>query len=487
VPSQQILQICVYPFSGAAQLHMALSKPNVLLIHADQHRADCIAANGHPLIQTPHLDRLAQEGINFIQAFCPIPLCTPARASLLTGVWPGQHGSITNHGAEAGRPFDSRLPTFSQILRKAGYFLGYVGKWGVDSHHDPTHYGFHAYIAEKDYVRWREGQGLPPRPNKNGWFGETDTAITPAQSRPAWTANQAIELLRYAARRAKPFFIRWDPSEPHLPNVVPEPYASLYPPAQIAPWHNFADALADKPYIQRQQRRTWGIEGWTWEQWGPVVSRYLGEVTLLDHQVGRLLVELDELGLAENTVVFYTADHGDLCGGHGMIDKHFVMYDELVRVPLLVRWPAQIRPGRRSEAFIIHSLDLAATFCELAGVAIPRSFAGRSLLPLLRQDDAGMDQGWRQDIFATYYGNQFGLYSQRMVRNRRWKYVWNATAEDELYDLASDPGELTNLAAAPAQDQPLVLMRQRLVHWMEQTQDSLLNGWTRSQLLSGAK
>jgi arylsulfatase A-like enzyme len=468
-------------------LRTTLSRPNILLIHADQHRADCIAANGHPLIHTPNLDQLAQEGVNFTQAFCPIPLCTPARISLLTGAWPAQHGSIANHDTEAGRSFEANLPTFSQILREAGYFLGYVGKWGVDPKNDPAHYGFHTYIAEKDYTSWRQGQGLAPRPHKNRWFGETDTAITPDQSRLAWTANQALALLRVAAAGAKPFFIRWDPSEPHLPNVVPEPYASLYPPAQIAAWGNFADALVNKPYIQRQQRRTWGIDGWTWEQWRPVVSRYLGEITLLDHQVGRLLAELDELGLAENTMVIYTADHGDLCGSHGMIDKHFVMYDELVRVPLLVRWPGRVRSGRKSEAFVSHSLDLAATLCELAGAVLPRSFAGKSLLPLLRQDNPETDREWRQDVFATYHGNQFGLYSQRMVRNRCWKYVWNATAEDELYDLASDPGELTNLAGTPTQGQQLAFMRLRLVDWMEQIKDPLLNGWTRNQLLGGAK
>jgi arylsulfatase A-like enzyme len=372
-------------------------------------------------------------------------------------------------------------------LRNAGYFLGYVGKWGVDPKNDPTHYGFHTYIAEQGYASWRQEQGLGPRPQRNRWFGETDPEITPGQSRLAWTANQAISLLRQAAAQPAPFFIRWDPSEPHLPNVVPEPYASLYPPAQIAPWGNFADDLIDKPYIQRQQRRTWGIDGWTWEQWAPLVGRYLGEITLLDHQLGRILAALDELGLAENTVVIYTADHGDLCGGHGMIDKHFVMYDELVRVPLLVRWPAQIRPGRKVEAFVSHSLDLAATFCELAEAALPPTFAGKSLLPLFRQDISEMDHGWRQDIFATYHGNQFGLYSQRMVRDRRWKYVWNATAEDEMYDLACDAGELTNLAARPEYGRQLAYMRLRLVDWMEQTKDPLLNGWTRSQLSGGAK
>jgi arylsulfatase A-like enzyme len=227
--------------------------------------------------------------------------------------------------------------------------------------------------------------GLPPKPNTNRWFRETDPYITPEQSQLAWGADMTVQLLRHAAQGNAPFFLRWDPSEPHLPNVVPEPYASMYPPATIPPWPNFADPLTGKPFIQHQQRRTWGIDQWGWSDWAPIVGRYLGEITLLDHQLGRVLATLDELGIAENTVVIYTADHGDLCGAHGMIDKHYVMYDELVRVPLIVRWPGQIAANQNCGAFISSAVDLAATFCDLAGVERPSTFAGQSILPLVTE------------------------------------------------------------------------------------------------------
>lgn len=464
-----------------------MPQPNILFIQADQHRADCIGVNGGgppgALLQTPNLDQLARDGINFTHAFCPIPVCTPSRTSLLTGVWPLQHGCIMNPDTEAGRSMFSGLPTFSEILQAAGYYLGYVGKWGVDPKRDPTEFGFTDYVAERGYAQWRKAQNLPPKPATNRWFGEVDPWITGDQSALAWGARETIGLLQKAAHQAQPFFIRWDPSEPHLPNVVPEPYASLYPPANIKPWPSFPDPLEHKPYIQQQQLRTWHLDGWTWEQWAPIVARYLGEITLLDHQIGRVLAALDELGLSENTVVIYTADHGDLCGGHGMIDKHFVMYDELVRVPLLVRWPAQIKAGSMSDAFICAGLDLAVTFCALAGVEPPPTFGGSSLLPIA----AGATQTSRPDIFASYFGNQFGLYSQRMVRDRRWKYVWNATAEDELYDLENDPGEISNLATQPDYAAELARLRLRLLAWLEQTQDRLLNGWTREQLTQGNK
>lgn len=229
-------------------------------------------------------------------------------------------------------------------------------------------------------------------------------------------------------------------------------------------------------------RETWGVEGWTWNDWAPVVARYLGTISLLDAQIGRILDTLDRLKLADNTLVIYSADHGDLCGGHGMMDKHYVCYDDVVRVPLIVRWPGRIAtPGSVCDAFVSHEIDLAATFCDLAGVAIPPTFQGQSLVPLLRNGASTND---RPDIFAQYMGSQFGLFSQRMVRDRRWKYVWNAVAEDELYDLAADPGEITNRAADPACADETRRLRARLVAWMEQIGDPLLNEWTRPLLLA---
>jgi arylsulfatase A-like enzyme len=166
-----------------------------------------------------------------------------------------------------------------------------------------------------------------------------------------------------------------------------------------------------------------------------------------------------------------------------MIDKHYVMYEDVVHVPLIVRWPGVAAPGARCPAFVSSALDLAATFCRAAGVPIPDTFQGQSLLPLLA-DPASRG---RSDIFCVYAGNQFGLYSQRMLRDVRWKYVWNATAVDELYDLQTDPGELHNLAADPGYADELRRLRHRLVAWMQETGDRLLNGWTRTQLIEGRK
>lgn len=462
-----------------------MSSPNILLIHSDQHRYDCLGANGHPFLKTPNLDRLAGEGVDFSHAFCPIPLCTPARSCLLSGQWSFRHGCIANSDTEAFRPMAEDTPVFSTALRDRGYFLGYIGKWHVDAARGPTEYGFHTYTGERVYAGWRKNLGLPPVPRSNAWFGETDPHITPEQSRLAWGADRVIDLLEERSASQPPFFIRWDPSEPHLPNCVPEPYASMYPAKMIPEWPGFRESFDRKPFIQRQQLHTWGLTDWTWDDWAPVVSRYLGEISLLDAQIGRVLEALDRSGAGKETLVVYTSDHGDMCGSHRMIDKHFVMYDDVVRVPLIMRPPGEAASGRISDAFVSSAIDLASTICEVAGAVRPESFMGKSLLPLLGKE-AERDNG-RSDIFSAYHGNQFGLYSQRMVRDRRWKYVWNAVAEDELYDLEADPGELMNRAADPAASAELRRLQKRLVHWMEGTGDRLLNQWTRKQLEEGKK
>jgi len=454
------------------------ARPNILFILSDQHRHDCLAAAGHPFIRTPNMDRLAREGMLFENAFTPSPVCSPARASLLTGQWPGEHLQIANPGTEAPGGFDPSLRTWPEALRDAGYFLAHIGKWGSHPKRAPADFGFAECVPDRHYAAWRRTAGLPPGV-RGSYFKPVANPDKPEHTRLAWGADNVIRIVRDRAGRNEPFLVRWDTSEPHPPHVPPEPYASMYPPSSVPPWPGFADTLAGKPHIQRKQRTTWGADDWTWDRWAPLVARYMGEVSLLDHQAGRILAALDETGLAENTVVIYTTDHGGMCGNHGMFDKHFVMYDDVVRVPLLVRWPGRIAPASVCRDFVCNATDLASTICEMAGAPCPPTFRGVSLLPAM----SGSGGTGRSDIFATYHGNQFGLYSQRMVRDFRWKYVWNASAEDELYDLASDPGELVNRATDPACAGELDRLRLRLISWMENTNDPLLNAWTRAAML----
>ena len=467
-------------------------RPNILLLQSDQHRYDCVGIHGHPLLETPHLDALASQGTRFSHAFCPIPVCIPTRNSLVYGVWPTRHLSIANWDTEAPRPARDDLPAWPNLLADAGYHLGLVGKWHVHPTRGPEEFGHAEHVPLEHYRDWRAAQGLSRHLTENRYFGCTDAEARPDQTQLAWGADRVIEMIRANAGR-QPFCITWCTEEPHPPCQPPEPYASMYPPKEIPPWPSYPDPLESKPYIQAQQRRSWGIESWSWERWAPIVGRYLGVVRLLDDQVGRILAALDELGLAEDTLVVYTPDHGDTCGGHGMFDKHYILYDDVVRVPLMVRWPGHVPAGAVCDAFVSNSLDLAATFCQAAGVPTPATFQGQSLLPLMAPipgtaiPGAGDTTNARDDIYATYFGNQFGLYSQRMVRDRRWKYIYNATAEDEMYDLATDPGEVRNRALDPSCAQDLARLRQRMVDWMEASEDPLLNTWIRGQLLEGRK
>lgn len=455
--------------------------PNILLIHCDQHRFDCVGVNGHAQLRTPHLDALAAGGVNFTHAFTPTAICSPARASLLCGLWPTQHGCRSIPGTELYRPADRHLPVFSRLLQQAGYQLGWVGKYHREFDAVPAELGWDDYISEDAYRAWREAQGLPPVPQANGWFGEVDSAVTPEQTRLAWGADRILDFMARYQADGRPWVLRWDPSEPHLPCIPSAAYAAHYPPETVAPWPSFADDLAGKPYIQHQQRRTWRVDGWTWEQWAPVVARYLAVIEELDTQVGRLLAALERHGVAGDTLVIYSTDHGDLCGGHGMMDKHFVMYDDVMRVPFIARFPGRLPEGVSSPAFVLNELDTPVTLLAAAGIPVPPSFVGHSLFDIV----AGQESAQRPDVYGMWQGGQFGLYTQRMVRTREWKYIWNTTAEDELYDLRQDPGELVNRATDPACAETLGALRQRLLEHMRQINDPLLNPWNRDQLANG--
>lgn len=466
------------------RLTVSTQRPNILLIHSDQHRQDCLGINGHPLVKTPHLDRLAREGVNFTHAFTPTAICSPARASLMTGVWPTQHRCLSIPPCDPYRPADPKLPVWSTLLRDAGYWMGYAGKFHQELTGTPLDHGFHEYHSQSGYARWRQEQGIPavqPRSGPFGYFGDVDVHASPEQTFIGWCAARTSEMIERAVGRGEPFCVRWDPPEPHLPCMPPEPFASMYDPRDVPPWPSFGDPLKDKPYIQRQQLRTWKVQGWTWKDWQRTVALYLGVISHIDQQIGRVLDVLDRLGVADNTLVLYSADHGDLCGGHGMMDKHFVMYDDVMRVPMIARWPGELNGGAVCDEFVTNEMDMAATLCGAAGVPVPATFVGTDLC------NVATGRVRRDAVYGQWTGAQLGLFTQRMVRDRQWKYIWNATDVDELYDLHADAGELRNRAADPACAEVLASMRRRLVNWMDEVRDPAGSDWVRVVLLEGNK
>lgn len=455
-----------------------MKRPNILLIHSDQHRYDGIATHGNGVISTPNLDRLADEGATYPHAFSTCPICTPARASLLTGAWATTHRSLCIPTSDFYQPARRELPVITELLADAGYYVGWVGKYHGELEGTPTDHGVHDYVSNHGYRRWAEEAGFADhRRHAKGLFGSVLEDRSATQTPVAWQTDRALELLEKAVDESvdqRPFFIRWDPPEPHLPCHPAKDSHELYDDVEIPPWASFPDALEGKPEPQRRQHEIWGTYGWTWEDWEPIVRLYYAAITEIDHHVGRLLSRLDELGLAEDTLVVYTCDHGDFAGGHGLFDKHFNMYDDVLRVPLIARWPGRIVPRTRPDGFVSQEIDLARTFLEAAGVAAPESFVGQNLVA---------PEAPREDIFSQYFGTESGMYSSRMIRNTRWKYVWNALHRDELYDLEHDPGEVTNLIDDPRYEDELSGLRQRLVEWMEDVGDRLCNAWTKVELL----
>jgi arylsulfatase A-like enzyme len=448
-----------------------MSKPNILVIYSDQHRFDCLGAHGHPQLKTPHLDRLAAEGGDFLHAFTPVPMCVPARCSMLSGQWPSQHGVVFNFDGETFKPLDPTLPNLGKTLQQAGYRTAHIGRWHVDRTRPATEYGFDSFLSDWNYHAWRAEQGQPPLPKMpDCWAGEVD-CVDPDQSRLAWAADRVIEKIDELAEGDQPFFLRWHTVEPHLPCFPTQPFADLYKAEDLAPWPGFADTFEGKPAIQKQMHKKWGVEGWTWDDWAPVVARYLAVITEFDHHIGRVLDALKQAGLEETTLVVYTADHGDMCGSHGMVDKHFVLYDDVTRVPFIARGPG-VDAGTVRDDFVSNAVDLPATLCAVAETEKPESFSGKNVL----------EPTGREDIFSTYSGNQYGGYSQRMVRDRRWKYIWNLTAEDELYDLKTDPGELINRAKDPTVRSERNRLKQRMIAWLEEVNDPMLNPFSRNEL-----
>lgn len=484
-------------------------RPNVLLVLTDQERYDASAA-GEPPVATETMDRLSSEGMRFSQAFTPISICSSARASLLTGQFPHGHGMLNNcHEDDAiRRELPDGIPTFSERLEENGYDCTYTGKWHVGRERTPETYGFR-YLGGSDvhhddideaFREYRADRGEPvgevdledelytgrdPRDPSEGTFVAATTPIDVEDTRAWFLAERTIDALEAHADGegsddgSARFFHRADFYGPHHPYVVPEPYASMYDPAEIEPPDSYAETFDGKPRVHENYLHYRGVAGFDWELWAEAVAKYWGFVTLIDDQLERILEALETLGLAEGTAVVHASDHGDFVGGHRQFNKGPLMYDDTYRIPLQVRWPDVVEPGSHCDA-PVHLHDLAATFLEMADAPVPDSFDARSLVPVLEAgDDAAsdtvgvddVDGEWPDSAFAQYHGDEFGLYSQRMVRTDRYKYVYNGPDIDELYDLESDPAELQNLIDHPEYKDVRREMRGRLIEWMRETDD----------------
>ena len=474
----KLLRICLL-FAVAAS-HFAVPaqtrrppRPNIIYIMTDDHAAHAIGAYGSRVNNTPHLDRLAHEGALLTNVFATNSICTPSRAAILTG----QYSHI--NGVTMFNRFDSSRMTVARHLQKGGYYTGMVGKWHLGS--DPV--GF-------DYWNILPGQGA--------YF---DPVFYTATSEKKYAGRYATEVITDLAvdflkdrPKGKPFFLMmhhkaphrpWDPAKAHA-----EHFASQHIPEPVTFWDSYetrTDALheneqrvaadlnnrdlklkppsglgepelakwfAAKPVsvtITRDGKEVTltgeALVRWKYQRY---MQDYLAAVQSVDDSVGQVLAYLDKAGLARNTMVVYTSDQGFFLGDHGMFDKRF-MYEESIRMPFLVRWPARIKPATKSDAIALN-VDFAPTFLDLARLPRSDEMQGRSLLPIL---DRRTPTDWRKSMYYRYYHDP-GNHNTRAhygVRTQTHKliYFWKKN-QWELFDLINDPYELHNLYGEPGQD-----------------------------------
>ncbi|MFJ2259188.1 sulfatase-like hydrolase/transferase [Streptomyces sp. NPDC087844] len=471
---------------------------NLLFLMTDQHRVDTLGCYGNPHVATPNLDRLAATGTRFDRFYTPTAICTPARASLLTGQAPFRHKLLANHERNVGYLEDLAEDafTFPAALAERDYQLGLVGKWHVGTHRNAASYGFegpdlpgwHNPVDHPDYLAHLKERDLPAYRITDPVRGTTPNGnpgnlLAARLQQPVeatfehYLATRAIELLERYAADGRPFYLATHFFGPHLPYLLPDAYYDLYDPELVELPASIAETFEGKPPVQRNYSAHWTFDTMPLEVTRKLIAVYWGYVTLVDEQIGRILTRLDELGLEDDTSVFFTADHGEFTGAHRLHDKGPAMYEDIYRIPGIIRVPGQ-PPQERTE--FVSLTDCTATILELAGCDPTPATDSRSLLPLVR----GEHPEWPEELLAEFHGHHFP-YPQRMLRDNRYKLVVNPDSVNELYDLESDPHELTNRYPDPELEAVRLRLMRRLYDLLRERGDNF-HHWMTSMYDIGA-
>ncbi|MFA6948506.1 MAG: sulfatase-like hydrolase/transferase [Eubacteriales bacterium] len=460
-----------------------MKKPNILYIQYDQQRYDCVSMTGKYPVRTPNLERIANNGAFFTKAYTPIPVCAPARQALFSGRRPEAAGGLWNpHIVFPVGHIDAADYSWTRAVHDSGYATGYVGCWEVNPDAAPSDYGFERFVSRGEINKYVAEHTPAGAEYKNGFFGDANP-VPLEDSFTHQVARHAIAMLRDFTASGKPFYIHLDSPEPHLPCRPSAPFDTMYDPDKIPAWDSIGETFDGKPYIQRQQLYNWELENRTWNEWKRTAAMYYGIISQYDDAVGRILDELDRLGETENTIIIYATDHGDMCGGHRLIDKHYNMYEDITHVPLAIRWDGHISPQRYT-GYVQTMLDLPATLMGLLGMDVPEGkFQGADLTNALIR---GEHTDGRDFAVSTYNGQQFGLFCERMIVTEGYKYVWNLTDTDEFYDHASDPAELKNEIHNDKYTEIIAGLRKKLYGELERCYDPII-GWNKKQLLEGRK
>ncbi len=474
-------------------------RPNFVFIMSDDHAAHAISAYGSRINDTPQLDRIAAGGMRFDRCFCTNSICTPSRASILTGTYNHVNGVTT-----LDTHMDNRLTTFPKLLRDAGYQTAMIGKWhlGHGPRHDPT--GF-------DFWRVLPGQGHYHDPVMLGPSNDPEHPhATEVIERSGYVTDLITDdCLDWLDRRDpdRPFLLLCHHKAPHR-HWEPSPaHATLYDDVDIPePATMFDDHATRAAVVQAMKMRLLDLDPvldlkspvppgldeddevrWRYQRY---IKDYLRTIASIDDNVGRLLDRLDDESIADDTVVVYTSDQGFFLGDHGWFDKR-LMYEESLAMPFLVRYPRLVEPGTTTEAMALN-VDVTPTFLELAGIDVPADVQGVSLVPVLRGE---RPDGWRTSIYYRYWMHRDGAHNVPAhygVRTETHKLIcyYNDPLDQpgangpvdpiewELFDLAADPMETTNVITEPSYEPVLTELRAELARLQRDVGDDPYPGAT---------
>jgi arylsulfatase A-like enzyme len=445
-------------------------RPNILVVLLDDLRWDTLGYAGHPHVKTPQIDRIANEGVNFKNAFCTTSLCSPSRASLLSGVYAHRHG-VTNNFTE----FPAGMNSFPKVLQQAGYATAYVGKYHMGEGNDEPRPGFEYFVTHKG-----QGKYFDTEFNLNGERREVEkgyytTVVT----------DIALDWLQ-RDHQGRPWMMILGHKAPHSFYTPEDKYKTAFDDVDVK-YPESAFSLDDKPAWIKERLATWhGIYGplFEWRKKFPderpeavadfanMVHAYWSTILSVDDSVGRLRAWLDESGQLDNTIIVFVGDNGLLEGEHGMVDKR-TMHEPSIRIPMAVRYGGLTRDPRAVDEQVL-TVDLAPSLLELAGAPAIRGIDGRSWVKLVREGDPD----WRRSWFYYYnYEKEFPYTPNvRGIRSAEWKYVHYPRGDGspdthlpELYDLRTDPGELTNLARSSEHASTMERLRTELGQLMAAT------------------
>jgi len=490
-----------------------VSRPNILLIQVDQLSAESLGLYGNPLVKTPALEALASEGVLFQTCYCNYPACVPSRASMFTGRYASTIRSHANF-----MHLNPRETTLVHALRKAGYQTALVGKnhTFTDGSEPGTHGGncYSAFLSDAghaertdelhrlfDFVRegghsgivegYEDDEGVQQMSRwamDHCWrspapYGKNPNPYTKGGS--YLLGNTAIQYLRSRRDLSRPFFLWLSFPDPHTPYQAPEPYATMYDPADVPLPPK--DDLNGKPERQMVAHLMDAMDTVDDEHLQRVRAIHYGMINFVDDNIRRVLVTLDELGLREDTLILFVSDHGDSMGAHGLIQKHNGFYDSFARVPFIVSWPGHITP--RTSDCLTELVDVMPSILDLAGVEIPFGVQGHSLAPLLLNQDytpkefVVIESGeagnppkvsdikrrpsgpWDDSCFVWCAYREAWLGRGKSIRTRRWKLNVYTNGEGELYDMEEDPDELHNLFDDPEHLPITHKLRADLLDW----------------------